>query len=100
MVYDDSRISTMRSASKIAASVGAVFGIIGILLLYYYVYTAFEDAPTRIGWWATISIVLAVLFCLAYFMVSDTVRSMERAQRLDQESRLEREERVRKSVRP
>jgi len=100
MALDEVRMSTMKMLSRMAAFMGGGFGLLGIFLMYYYVYMAFSDPAAQIGWWATISIVLCIMFLLAYFMVADSVRAMERTQRLEMEARLEREERVRKPVRP
>ncbi|MEM4728582.1 MAG: hypothetical protein QXH42_02315 [Thermoplasmata archaeon] len=57
--------------------IGVLFGLVGIGLLYYYIYAAFPDAPTRIGWWATISIGLCIIFFIVYFILKDTLQSME-----------------------
>jgi predicted lysophospholipase L1 biosynthesis ABC-type transport system permease subunit len=75
---DEERISTLRMMTRIAGAVGGLFGFLGVILLFWYVWEAFPDMPTRIGWWAVISIVLCVIFLLGYAMASDTVRSEER----------------------
>ena len=75
---DEGKASKLRTGSKITAMVAALFGVVGILLLYAYVAAEFSDMPTRILWWAVISIVLCVLFLLAYAMVSDAIQSLER----------------------
>jgi drug/metabolite transporter (DMT)-like permease len=79
--YDEGRVSMLRSASRAVAAVGGIFGTFGVLLLYWYVWEAFPDMPARIGWWAVLSIVLCVIFLLAYAIASDTVRSEERDQK-------------------
>ena len=78
MTMDEERISTLRMMTHIAGAVGGLFGFLGVILLFWYVWEAFPDMPTRIGWWAVISIVLCVIFLLGYAMASDTVRSEER----------------------
>jgi len=78
MTMDEARISTLRMMTGIAGAVGGLFGFLGVILLFWYVWEAFPDMPTRIGWWAVISIVLCVIFLLGYAMASDTVRSEER----------------------
>jgi hypothetical protein len=75
---DEARISTLRMMTKLAGMVGGIFGFLGVILLFWYVWEAFPDMPTRIGWWAVISIVLCVLFLLGYAIASDSVRSEER----------------------
>jgi hypothetical protein len=50
-------------------------------LLFWYVWEACPDMPTRIGYWAVISIVLCVIFLLGYAVASDMVRSEERERR-------------------
>ena len=75
---DEARISTLRTMARLAGMVGGTFGLLGVILLFWYVWEAFPDMPTRIGWWAVISIVLCVLFLLSYAIASDSVRSEER----------------------
>jgi drug/metabolite transporter (DMT)-like permease len=75
---DEARISTLRMMTKLAGMVGGIFGFLGVILLFWYVWEAFPDMPTRIGWWAVISIVLCVLFLLGYAIASDSVRGEER----------------------
>jgi hypothetical protein len=75
---DEARISMLRRTSTVAAGIGGLFGLAGVLLLFWYVWEAFPDMPTRIGWWAVISIVLCVLFLLGWAIASDSVRSVER----------------------
>jgi len=81
MTIDEARISMLRRTSSTAAVIGGSFGFIGVLLLFWYVWAAFPDMPTRIGWWAVISIVLCVLFLVGYAIASDIVRSEEREQK-------------------
>ncbi len=78
---EEGKASKLRTGSRITAMVAALFGIMGVMLLYAYVAAEFADMPTRILWWAVISIVLCVLFLLAYAMVSDAIQSLEREAR-------------------
>lgn len=78
MEHDEARVSMLRTGAKAVAVIGGLFGLFGVFLLYWYVWEAFADMPGRIGWWAVISIVLCVLFLLAYAIASDMVRSEER----------------------
>ena len=78
MATDESRVAALRRASTATAIVGGGFGLLGVALLYWYVYEAFGDMPTRIGWWAAISIVICVIFLLGYAIASDMVRGEER----------------------
>jgi len=81
MAADDTRMSMLRRTSAAAGMIGGVFGMAGVLMLFWYVWEAFPDMPTRIGYWAVISIVLCVIFLLGYAVASDTVRSEEREQK-------------------
>jgi drug/metabolite transporter (DMT)-like permease len=81
MATDEARMSMLRRTSAAAGVVGGVFGMVGVLLLFWYVWEAFADMPTRIGYWAVISIVLCVVFLLGYAVAQDTVRSAEREQK-------------------
>jgi hypothetical protein len=78
MATEETRVSMLRRTSSVTALVGGSFGLIGVVLLFWYVWEAFPDMPTRIGWWAVISIVLCVIFLLGYAVASDMVRSEER----------------------
>jgi hypothetical protein len=77
----EERTSNIRALSRLAALVGAILGLFGVFLLYVYVWVAFSDMPTRIQWWAVISIVLSMIFILGYVVAADTIRSLEREQR-------------------
>ena len=68
---DESRLLMLRRASSATALVGGAFGLLGVVLLFWYVWEAFGDMPARIGWWAAISIVLCVIFLLGYAVASD-----------------------------
>lgn len=81
MEHDEARVSILRTGAKAVAVIGGLFGFLGVLLLYWYVWEAFAEMPGRIGWWAVISIVLCVLFLLAYAIASDMVRTEERESR-------------------
>jgi len=77
MVSED-RLNNMRQLSKLAAGAGAVFALLGVLMLYFYVWETFAKWAERLQWWAVISIVLAIIFLLGYVIAADMVRSMER----------------------
>jgi hypothetical protein len=78
-VEEDFRVDRMRMFSRFIGAVGALFGLLGILLLYGYVYVAFPLwSPEQLGWWAGISILLGIFFIIGYFIASDQVRTMER----------------------
>jgi len=81
MAMDDSARTWMKFFARAAAAMGALFGLLGIAMLYYYIREAFPETTTRLIWWAVLSIVLSVLFLLAYFIANDSVRSMEREAR-------------------
>jgi hypothetical protein len=80
MVSED-RLNNMRQFSKLAAGAGAVFALLGVLMLYFYVWETFALWSERLQWWAVISIVLAIMFILGYVIAADMVRSMEREER-------------------
>jgi hypothetical protein len=80
MVSED-RLNNMRQFSKLAAGAGAVFAMIGVLMLYFYVWETFANWSERLQWWAVISLVLAIVFVLGYVIAADMVRSMEREER-------------------
>ena len=80
MVSED-RLNNMRQFSKLAAFTGAVFALLGVLMLYFYVWETFEHWSDRLQWWSVISIVLATIFILGYVITADIVRSMEREER-------------------
>jgi nitrogen fixation/metabolism regulation signal transduction histidine kinase len=80
MVSED-RLNNLRQFSRLAAGAGAVFALIGVLLLYFYVWETFSTWSERLQWWAVISIVLAIIFVLGYVIAADMVRSMEREAR-------------------
>jgi hypothetical protein len=80
MVSED-RLNNLRQFSKLAAGAGAVFAMIGVLMLYFYVWETFATWSERLQWWAVISIVLAMMFVLGYVIVADMIRSMEREER-------------------
>ena len=77
MVSED-RLNSMRQLSKLAAGAGAVFALLGVLMLYFYVWETFANWSERLQWWAVISLVLATIFILGYVIAADMVRSMER----------------------
>ncbi len=80
MVSED-RLNNMRQFSRLAAGAGAVFALIGVLMLYFYVWETFSLWSERLQWWAVLSIVLAIMFILGYVIAADMVRSMEREER-------------------
>lgn len=67
----------IKKVENIMLGVVALFVFMGICLLYLYAYVAAPDEPTRIGWWAAITIVLAVLFGIVYLMISEYSKSLE-----------------------
>lgn len=77
MVSED-RLNNMRQFSKLAAGAGAVFALLGVLMLYFYVWETYHGWSERLQWWAVISLVLAIVFILGYVIAADMVRSMER----------------------
>jgi hypothetical protein len=80
MVSED-RLNNMRQFSKLAAGAGSVFALLGVLMLYFYVWEMFTTWAERLQWWAVISLVLAIIFILGYVIAADIVRSMEREER-------------------
>jgi len=80
MVSED-RLNNMRQFSRLAAGAGAVFALIGVLMLYFYVWESFVTWSERLQWWAVISIVLSIMFILGYVIAADMVRSMEREEK-------------------
>jgi len=80
MVSED-RLNNMRQFSRLAAGAGAVFALLGVLMLYFYVWESFSIWSERLQWWAVISIVLSIMFILGYVIAADMVRSMEREEK-------------------
>ncbi len=80
MVSED-RLNNMRQFSRLAAGAGAVFALLGVLMLYFYVWETFAIWSERLQWWAVISIVLSIMFILGYVIAADMVRSMEREEK-------------------
>jgi len=80
MVSED-RLNNMRQLSKLAAGAGAVFALLGVLMLYFYVWETFVSMSERLQWWAVISLVLGIIFILGYVIAADMVRAMEREER-------------------
>jgi hypothetical protein len=80
MVSED-RLNNLRQFSKLAAGTGAIFALLGVLMLYFYVWETFSTWSERLQWWAVISIVLSIMFVLGYVIVADMVRSMEREEK-------------------
>ncbi len=80
MVSED-RLNNLRQFSKLAAGTGAIFALLGVLMLYFYVWETFRTWSERLQWWSVISIVLSIMFVLGYVIVADMVRSMEREEK-------------------
>lgn len=80
MVSEERLVST-RQFSNFSAWAGATFAMLGVLMLYFYVWESFGSWSERLQWWAVISIVLSIIFILGYIIAADMVRNMEREQR-------------------
>ena len=77
-MVSEERLNNLRLFSKLVAGAGAVFALLGVLLLYFYVWETFDNWSERLQWWAVISLVLATVFILGYVIAADMVRSIER----------------------